>query len=523
MTKNGRLLVEPAVEHLGDVGVVHQGQRLPLGLEPGQHLLGVHAGLDQLDRDEPLDRLGLLGPPDGPHAALADGLDQRVLAGDDGAGVLVLAGVVGGGAGAGPSGANVAVAGARWKAVGRGKSRSGGVRRPGSGRRFVVRGEQAIDRSRRSASSPHPSARKAGRSAGGSSTARRKSDLTRLGSTARVLPPGDGEVIPLSAVRVPGSHEFRKRIIFRAGRGARPGRISSPGTQWPARRRARRPLLDRQPTEDAQLHQFGLGGVVGPKWVQHSLSRGGRRAADRGLRAPDQVDRPRPPPRSARPSHGRGRPGSAASPRPQRRRSACGRRTAGPRPAAGRPRGRGRWLEGVAGSRPPCDGRELPQLVVDEREQVGGSPTAPAAAASRRRVTSDITAECNRYSLPRRRVGIGPDLSHLGRIDRSSREATSPPRPALHVCHPRPVNAWRGWRITSRLVGAACCTTDGGRLTSAPAAPRTASRPSPSWFASSSGGFRPPRTAGRWCCRPGPPAARRPSAGTSPPPTAAAA
>ena len=51
-------------------------------------------------------------------------------------------------------------------------------------------------------------------------------------------------------------------------------------------------------------------------------------------------------------------------------------------------------------------------------------------------------------------------------------------------------------------------------------APRTASRPSPSWFASSSGGFRPPRTAGRWCCRPGPPAARWPSAGTSPPTTA---
>ena len=28
----------PGVEHLGDVRVVHQGQGLPLGLEPGQHL-----------------------------------------------------------------------------------------------------------------------------------------------------------------------------------------------------------------------------------------------------------------------------------------------------------------------------------------------------------------------------------------------------------------------------------------------------------------------------------------------------
>jgi hypothetical protein len=44
--------VQPAVEHLGDVGVVHQGQRLPLGLEAVQHLPGIHAGLDELDGDE---------------------------------------------------------------------------------------------------------------------------------------------------------------------------------------------------------------------------------------------------------------------------------------------------------------------------------------------------------------------------------------------------------------------------------------------------------------------------------------
>ncbi|HVK17369.1 MAG TPA: protein kinase, partial [Fimbriiglobus sp.] len=57
-------------------------QRLPLGLEPGQHLPRVHAGLDQLECDQPLDRLGLLRHPDAAHAALADRLDQLVRADD---------------------------------------------------------------------------------------------------------------------------------------------------------------------------------------------------------------------------------------------------------------------------------------------------------------------------------------------------------------------------------------------------------------------------------------------------------
>ena len=87
-------VVQPAVEHLGDVRVVHERQRLPLGVEPGQHLLRVHPGLDQFDRDKPLDRLGLPGPPDRAHAPLADQLDQRVLAGDDDPGLLVSAAIV---------------------------------------------------------------------------------------------------------------------------------------------------------------------------------------------------------------------------------------------------------------------------------------------------------------------------------------------------------------------------------------------------------------------------------------------
>ena len=44
------------VEHLGDVGVVHQGQGLPFGLEAGDDLAAVHARLDDLQSDPALDR-----------------------------------------------------------------------------------------------------------------------------------------------------------------------------------------------------------------------------------------------------------------------------------------------------------------------------------------------------------------------------------------------------------------------------------------------------------------------------------
>ena len=76
---------EAAVVDAGDVGVVHQRQGLPLGVEPGQHAPRIHPGLDQLERHLPLDRFGLAGQIDRAHAALADHLDQRVPAGDDGA------------------------------------------------------------------------------------------------------------------------------------------------------------------------------------------------------------------------------------------------------------------------------------------------------------------------------------------------------------------------------------------------------------------------------------------------------
>ena len=38
------------IEHLGDVRMVHHGQRLPLGLEAGDDLRGVHSRLDDLER-----------------------------------------------------------------------------------------------------------------------------------------------------------------------------------------------------------------------------------------------------------------------------------------------------------------------------------------------------------------------------------------------------------------------------------------------------------------------------------------
>ncbi len=80
---------QPAVQHLSDVGVVHHGQRLPLGLEARQYRPRIHAGLDELQGHFAADWLHLLGDPHGAHAAFADRFQQFVAAGDDGAGLLV--------------------------------------------------------------------------------------------------------------------------------------------------------------------------------------------------------------------------------------------------------------------------------------------------------------------------------------------------------------------------------------------------------------------------------------------------
>ena len=60
--------------------MVHHRQRLPLRLEARDDLLGVHAQLDDLERDAPAHRLPLLGHVDHAAAAFADFLQQLVAA-----------------------------------------------------------------------------------------------------------------------------------------------------------------------------------------------------------------------------------------------------------------------------------------------------------------------------------------------------------------------------------------------------------------------------------------------------------
>ncbi len=67
-----------AVEHLGDVRVVHHRQRLPLGLEAAHHLPRVHPQLDDLEGDATLHRFALFGHVNNAKAAFADFLQQLV-------------------------------------------------------------------------------------------------------------------------------------------------------------------------------------------------------------------------------------------------------------------------------------------------------------------------------------------------------------------------------------------------------------------------------------------------------------
>ena len=59
--------------------MVHQRQSLPLRLEPGDDLRGVHAQLDDLERDAAAHRLLLLRHIDNSAAAFADFLEQLVM------------------------------------------------------------------------------------------------------------------------------------------------------------------------------------------------------------------------------------------------------------------------------------------------------------------------------------------------------------------------------------------------------------------------------------------------------------
>ena len=71
---------QTAVEHLGDRGVIHQRQGLPLGLEAGYHLAGLHSALDQLQGHLATHGLLLLGAIHHPEAALTEDLEQAVSA-----------------------------------------------------------------------------------------------------------------------------------------------------------------------------------------------------------------------------------------------------------------------------------------------------------------------------------------------------------------------------------------------------------------------------------------------------------
>jgi hypothetical protein len=63
----GFALRVPHIEDPGDVGMVHQCQRLPLGLEADQTVSGVHPRLDDFERDLATHRFVLLGHENQPH------------------------------------------------------------------------------------------------------------------------------------------------------------------------------------------------------------------------------------------------------------------------------------------------------------------------------------------------------------------------------------------------------------------------------------------------------------------------
>ena len=77
----------PGIQDLGDVGMVHQGQGLTFGPESGNHLVRVHAQLDDLEGNVAAHGPLLLGHVHHGHPAFTDPLQQMVAA-DDRAGTL---------------------------------------------------------------------------------------------------------------------------------------------------------------------------------------------------------------------------------------------------------------------------------------------------------------------------------------------------------------------------------------------------------------------------------------------------
>ncbi len=72
----------PRIENLGDVGMIHHRQRLPLGLEAGHDRSRVHPQLDDLQRHAPAHGSLLLGDINDAEPSLADFLQQTISADD---------------------------------------------------------------------------------------------------------------------------------------------------------------------------------------------------------------------------------------------------------------------------------------------------------------------------------------------------------------------------------------------------------------------------------------------------------
>src|SRR5215510_14555661 len=68
----------PGIEHFGDVWVVHQSQRLALGLESGDHTLGVHTRLDDFEGNPSMNGLLLFRHEYHTVPSLANLLDQLI-------------------------------------------------------------------------------------------------------------------------------------------------------------------------------------------------------------------------------------------------------------------------------------------------------------------------------------------------------------------------------------------------------------------------------------------------------------
>ncbi len=60
------------IEDVSDIRMVHQRQGLPLGLKAGNDAFRVHARLDHLECNTPVDRLLLFGHVNSPATAFAD-------------------------------------------------------------------------------------------------------------------------------------------------------------------------------------------------------------------------------------------------------------------------------------------------------------------------------------------------------------------------------------------------------------------------------------------------------------------